>query len=153
MTITIEGALTKHLNRLCEIETECFDTETFTKQQIARLLTSYNSVSLIAREEGNIVGFVIGVIQAEENSLIGHIVTIDVSRSHRRMGLGIRLLQEIERIFKEKGVETCCLEAREDNRVALNLYQKLGYRKIGKLKNYYGNAHGMFLRKSLAQSQ
>jgi len=151
MTITIEDALTKHLDRLCELEIECFDTEAFTRQQIVHLLADYNSVSLIAREEGNIVGFVSGVIQAEENSLIGHIVTIDVLRSHRRMGLGIKLLQEIERIFKEKDVKTCCLEAREDNKVALNLYQKLGYRKVGRLKNYYGKAHGMFLRKSLTQ--
>jgi ribosomal protein S18 acetylase RimI-like enzyme len=58
-------------------------------------------------------------------------------------------MQEIEKIFKEKGANACRLEVREDNVAALNLYKKLGYKKIAKLKNYYGNAHGIYLKKDL----
>jgi ribosomal protein S18 acetylase RimI-like enzyme len=58
-------------------------------------------------------------------------------------------LQEIEKIFKEKGVKACRLEVREDNIAALRLYQKSGYKKVAKLKNYYGNAHGIYLQKDL----
>jgi len=151
MPVTIEDASIRHLDRLYEIETECFDREAFTKKQIARLLVDYNSVGLVAKEEQKIVGFIIGTIQSEESSLIGHVITIDISKSHRRKGLGIRLLQEIEEILREKGVNECRLEAREDNTAALNLYRKLGYVKAGRLKNYYGNAHGTFLRKTLTQ--
>lgn len=151
MPVTIEDASIKHLDRLYEIETECFDREAFTKQQIAHLLVDYNSLGLITKEEERIVGFIIGTIQAEENGLTGHIVTIDISKTHRRKGLGVKLLQEIERIFIEKGIHECCLEAREDNTAALNLYKKLGYTKAGRLKNYYGSTHGMFLRKTLTR--
>ncbi len=151
MTVTIEDASIRHMDRLYEIETECFDREAFTKKQIARLLADYNSVGLIAKEDEKIVGFIIGTIQSEESSLIGHIITIDISKTHRRKGLGVRLLQEIEKILRENGANECCLEAREDNTAALNLYQKLGYTKAGRLRNYYGNAHGTFLRKTLTQ--
>jgi ribosomal-protein-alanine N-acetyltransferase len=149
MPITIEDASIRHLDKLYEIEMECFEREAFTRQQIAHLLTDYNSVSLVAKVNGEIVGFIIGMIYLERNSLTGHILTIDISLIHRRRGIAQKLLQEIEKIFKGKGVKACRLEVREDNIAALRLYQKFGYKKVAKLKNYYGNAHGIYLKKDL----
>jgi len=149
MTITVEDASIKHLDKLYEIEMKCFKKEAFTKQQIAQLLKNPNSISLIAKDNGNIVGFVIGMLSVEDGSLVGHILTIDVSPNHRRKGVGIKLLQEIEKIFKNKQAIACRLEVREDNVAALNLYQKLGYRGVGKLEYYYGDANGILLEKPL----
>ncbi len=148
-TVTTEDASIRYLDRLYEIEMECFEKEAFTKQQIAYLLTDYNSISLVAKVNDKIVGFIIGKINVQRKSLVGHILTIDISPTHRRKGIAERLLQEIEKIFREKGIKVCYLEVREDNIAALSLYQKSGYRKIGRLKNYYGNAHGIYLRKAL----
>jgi ribosomal-protein-alanine acetyltransferase len=150
MQITIEDASIRHLDRLNEIEKECFKEEAFTKGQIAQLLADYNSIGLVAREAGVIVGFIIGMIYVGGNSSGGHILTIDVSPSHRGKGTGELLLREIERIFRQKGVKAISLEVREDNAVALSLYRKLGYHEAGMLKNYYGKAHGIYLKKVLA---
>jgi len=149
MTVTIEDASTRYLDKLYEVEKECFEKEAFTKQQIAYLLTDYNSISLVAKLNDEVVGFIIGRIYVERKSLAAHILTIDVSPPYRRRGIATRLLQEIERIFKEKGVGICHLEVREDNVAALSLYHKSGYKLIGRLKNYYEHAHGMYLRKVL----
>ena len=149
MLAKIEKASIEHLDRLCEIEMKCFETEAFTKQQIAYLLTDSNSVILVSRVKGEIVGFIIGKTYMDKKTSAGQILTIDVSPKHRRKGIGQRLLQEIERTFKDKGVKICYLEVRENNFVALSLYQKLGYKKVGRLENYYGNAHGIRLRKAL----
>jgi ribosomal-protein-alanine acetyltransferase len=149
MLVKIEGVSIKHLDRLYEIEIECFEKEAFTKRQIAYLLTDYNSTGLIAKLNGEIVGFIIAKIHRDRKSATGHILTIDVSPKHRRKKIGLRLLQEIERIFKDKGVRVCFLEAREDNIAALNLYQKFGYEEVERLENYYGNAHGVRLKKTL----
>jgi ribosomal-protein-alanine N-acetyltransferase len=149
MAATVNDASIRHLDRLYAIEKECFDKEAFTRQQIAALLTDYNSVSLVAKKNSEIVGFIIGTIHVERDALTGHILTIDVSPIHRRKGIAQLLLQEIEKIFREKGVKTCRLEVRENNAAASALYQKLGYRKIAKLENYYRNAHGIYLRKDL----
>jgi ribosomal-protein-alanine acetyltransferase len=138
MPITVENASISHLERLYEIERECFEEEAFTKQQIAQLLRDSNSIGLVAKEDGNIIGFIIGALSRDNELLIGHILTIDVSLSHRRRGIGLRLLQEMEKIFKEKGAKICRLEAREDNVAALNLYRKLGYKKVRVLRHYYG---------------
>ncbi|MEM3459126.1 MAG: ribosomal protein S18-alanine N-acetyltransferase [Candidatus Bathyarchaeia archaeon] len=149
MEVTIEDASIQHLDRLYEIEMECFDKEAFTKQQIADLLTDYNSVGLVAKINGKIVGFVIGMLYVERTALAGHILTIDVSTVYRKKGIAQKLLHELEKIFKEKGAKTCHLEVREDNIAALRLYQKLGYKKVARLKGYYKDANGIYLRKSL----
>lgn len=149
MLAKIEKASIEHLDRLCEIEMKCFETEAFTKQQIAYLLTDSNSVILVSKVKGEIVGFVIGKTYMDKKPATGQILTIDVSPKHRRKGIGQRLLQEIEKTFKDKGVKMCYLEARENNIVALGLYQKFGYKTVGRLENYYRNAHGIRLRKVL----
>jgi len=149
MKIAVEDASIQYLDRLYEIEMECFKNEAFTKQQIAQLITAYNSLGLVAKENSTIVGFIIAMVNIERKSLTGHILTIDVLPAHRRKGIAQELLQEIEKMFSEKGVEKCYLEVREDNIAALNLYQKLRYKKIAKLRKYYGKANGIYLRKDL----
>jgi ribosomal-protein-alanine N-acetyltransferase len=150
MTVTVQDASVKCLERLYEIEKECFAEEAFTKKQIALLLTDYNSISLTARENGEILGFIVGMVYPDRKAVNGHILTIDVSPSHRRKGIGQMLLQEMENIFTQKGVQACLLEVKEGNVAAISLYHKLGYEEIGRLENYYGNAHGIYLKKILA---
>ena len=150
MTIVVEDASIRDLDRLCEIEGECFKEEAFTRAQIAQLLRDYNSVSLAARVQQTIVGFVIGAVYVDRKTLHGHIATIEVLSDFRRRGIGQKLLLSIETLFTQKGVKTISLEVREDNVPAIALYTKLGYRTIGKLKNYYGGVHGVYLRKVLA---
>jgi ribosomal-protein-alanine N-acetyltransferase len=149
METTIEDASLKFLDKFYEIEKQCFEREAFSKQQIAYLLTDYNAFGLAARINGEIAGFIIARIDIGRNVTSGHILTIDVLPSHRRKGIAQKLLCEIETIFKERGIKECRLEVREGNVAASNLYQKLGYKKVGRLEKYYGNAHGLYLKKAL----
>jgi len=149
MEIKIEIATIKLLDKLCEIEEQCFDQEAFTKRQISYLLTDYNTIALVAKANGDVAGFVIAQAEIENNTLYSHIITINVAPYYRRQGIASKMLGEIEGIFKQKGITECHLEVREDNNVALKLYQKTGYQKIGKLEKYYGKAHGLYLKKNL----
>jgi ribosomal-protein-alanine acetyltransferase len=149
MKIKIEDASVRFLDKFYEIEKQCFEREAFTKQQIAYLLTDYNAIGLVARVNGEIAGFVIGRIDVGRNMSFGHILTVDIEPSHRRKGIAQKLLHEIEAIFIGRGIKECRLEVREDNVAASNLYQKLGYKKVGKLEKYYGDAHGLYLKKNL----
>jgi ribosomal-protein-alanine N-acetyltransferase len=150
MAAVIEDAQIKHLDRICEIETECFRDEAFTREQILQLLKEYNCVNLVAKVGGMIAGFVMGMMYVDRKALYAHILTIDVSPEYRRTGIGQLLLHEIERIFKEKGVKASHLEVREGNVAAISLYRKSGYEKIGKLRKYYVNANGIYFKKALA---
>lgn len=150
MSVTIEDVSIRDLDRLHEIEKQCFTDEAFTKEQIVQLLKDYNSIGLVARASGKVIGFVLGIIYVDRNAMHGHILTIDVSPAFRRRRIGQMLLQEIENIFRQKGVRASHLEVREDNAAAINLYTKLGYKEIGKLENYYGKTHGIYFEKVLA---
>ena len=152
MAVRIEDKSIRLLSRLYEIEKQCFGQEAFTKQQLTYLLTAYNAIGLAARVNSEIVGFAIARVDIGRNTSFGHILTVDIAPAHRRRGIAQKLLQEIETIFKEKGIKECRLEVREDNVAALNLYQKLGYRKVGKLEKYYGEAHGLYLQKTYVNS-
>lgn len=149
MAAVIGDASLRDLDRLYDIETECFKNEAFTKAQIAELLRDYNSIGLVARVNGQIVGFAIGTIYVDGKVFQGHICTIEVLPVFRRRGIGEKLLDETEKIFKQKKVKTSALEVRQDNIAAIALYKKSGYETIRKLKNYYGNAHGLYLGKTL----
>lgn len=149
LSITIQQATVNDLDTLYEIERECFTTEAFTKEQIAYLLQNPSAVSLVAKIDGETVGFIIGSTY-RGNKRIGHVYTIDVALKHRRKGIGLRLLNELEQIFVENGVETCYLEVRIDNVAARELYRKQGYIETGRLKGYYPmGTHGVQLKKKL----
>lgn len=147
--ISIEYATIRLLDELYQIEKQCFKREAFTKQQIAYLLTDYNSISFMAYMDGEIAGFIIGRIETENSHQIGHIITIDVASKFRRKGVAKKLIQKIEETVKQQGAKECRLEVREDNIAAISLYQMLGYIKIAKLENYYLTTHGLYLKKVL----
>jgi ribosomal-protein-alanine acetyltransferase len=149
MAVRIEDTSIRFLGKLYEIEKQCFGQEAFTKQQLTYLLTAYNAIGLAARVNSEIAGFAIARVDIGRNTSFGHILTVDIAPAYRRKGIAQKLLQEIETIFREKGIKECRLEVREDNVAALNLYQKLGYKKVGKLEKYYGEAHGLYLQKTL----
>jgi ribosomal-protein-alanine acetyltransferase len=149
MEIRIETASIRLLDKLYEIEGQCFDQEAFTKRQIAYLLTDYNTIGLVAKANSDLAGFIISQVETENNTLYGHVITINVAPTYRRKGIASKMLKEMEEILKKKGITECRLEVREDNTAALKLYQNSGYRKIGRLEKYYSNKHGLYLKKSL----
>jgi ribosomal-protein-alanine acetyltransferase len=149
MEVKIETATIRLLDKLCEIEKQSFQKEAFSKQQIVYLLTSSNSITLVARVDDEIVGFAIGSIDVNREAPNGHVLTIEALPSYRRRGIAKRLLKELETFFKEKGAVESRLEVRQDNVAAVSLYLKLGYMPFAKLERYYKDAHGLYLKKKL----
>ncbi len=149
MAVEIEDATLEHLDKLFEIELQCFTNEAFTKRQISYLLTDYNTIGLVAKIKNEIVGFIIMQLEAEEETVFGHIITLNVSMKHRRKGVAQAMVQEAEGILKSKGVCESRLEVKQGNFAAIKLYHRLGYREIGKLDHYYGKKHGLYLKKNL----
>jgi ribosomal-protein-alanine acetyltransferase len=149
MGIIIETATLKLLDRLYEIEGQCFDEEAFTRRQIAYLLTDYNTLALDAKVDSEVAGFIIAQIETDETIQFGHIITLNVAPKYRRKQVANQLLHEIESLLKQRAIMECRLEVREDNSIAIKLYQKRGYQLVGKLERYYGKRHGLYLKKAL----
>ncbi len=78
----------------------------------------------MAKADSDIAGFIISQVEIENDTPFGHIITLNVAPSFRRKGIGSQMLKEIEKILKEKGVNECHLEVREDNSAALKALPK-----------------------------
>jgi ribosomal-protein-alanine N-acetyltransferase len=150
LSVTIQRATISDLEALYQIERECFTTEAFSKQDLTYLLESSNAVSLVAQINNTIAGFVIGSVHLHHKKITGRVYTLDVAVKYRRKGVGLKLLDEIERIFVKRGAKICYLEARKDNLAALKLYRNHGYAGIEELEDYYNGVHGVRLEKKLA---
>ncbi len=139
MTVEVEPATTRTIEELLRIERECFTAEAYTREHILRLLKSPNAVTFLARIDSDVAGFVIGMVEGRGTTKIGHIVTIDVAVKHRRKGIGLALLKEMERAFMKRNIGVVYLEVRADNQAARELYRKRGYKETKELENYYSS--------------
>ena len=68
---------------------------------------------------------------------IAHITTICVIDELRGKGLGEWLLLKTMQMGGELGAGRFTLEVRETNDVAIKLYEKVGYRSVGRREKYY----------------
>jgi ribosomal-protein-alanine N-acetyltransferase len=66
-----------------------------------------------------------------------HISTLAVDQTFRRRGIGKLLLEAVLRHGIEEGAQMVTLEVRESNEPALKLYQKYGFKPVGRRTGYY----------------
>ena len=78
-------------------------------------------------------GFIEYIIAADELQIID----IFIRPEYRRQGLAEKTLGEL--FAQNKHLTAVYLEVRASNTAAQNLYNKLGFEKIGIRKNYYNN--------------
>jgi ribosomal-protein-alanine N-acetyltransferase len=69
----------------------------------------------------------------------GELANIAIRPGLRGKGLGARLLAEVVEICRRKSVKSLYLEVRESNLAAISLYERFGFRDVGRRKDYYRN--------------
>lgn len=67
----------------------------------------------------------------------GHISIVAVHPGWRGHGLGELLLTNMLWLITESGAALATLEVRDSNKVAQNLYEKAGFKLVGRRKHYY----------------
>lgn len=114
----------------------------WTDGEFANLLAQDPVFGFAAREMGRggapPAGFVLARLAAGE----GEILTVAVARSHRRQGLGWRLMDAVLRELHGQRAEALFLEVDETNQAAIALYRKLGFFEVGKRPRYYETKEG-----------
>jgi len=126
------------LDRLHEIEVECFGEDAYSKSILRLLLMDERTIALKLIVDGDLAGFIIGRVEGVGGRLIGRIYTIDVRPEHRGMGYGRSLMQAMEDEFRRMGCVEAVLEVEAGNIPAINLYRSLGYEFRGRIRGYYG---------------
>ena len=88
---------------------------------------------LVLEQDGQIFGYGIMTIGAEE----AHLLTLSIAAESQRKGWGERLLRHFIQIAREQRALTLFLDVRVSNHAAARLYERMGFRKVGKRKDYF----------------
>ena len=70
-----------------------------------------------------------------------------VLESVRRQGYGKVLMEKMIEVCREHHIEVITLEVRESNAKAISFYEKFGFDKVTKRKQYYANGEDAYLMK------
>lgn len=88
---------------------------------------------LVLEQNGHLFGYGVMIIGPEE----AHLLTLSVAAGSQRKGWGERLLRHFICIAREQRARSMFLDVRESNRAAARLYERMGFRQIGKRRDYY----------------
>jgi ribosomal-protein-alanine N-acetyltransferase len=88
---------------------------------------------IAALSDGMVVGYSVLYIVAGELQ-IGNFA---ISPSHRRKGIGKKMMDEIIKIAHERHCDSIYLEVRESNKAAQDLYASFGFVTVGRRVGYY----------------
>ncbi|GLX66297.1 ribosomal protein S18-alanine N-acetyltransferase [Paenibacillus glycanilyticus] len=117
------------------IEHEAFATpwtpEAFKNELTSNMFARY----MVMENEGQIIGYGGMWIIVDE----AHVTNIAVRADHRGLGLGERLLTELQRTAAYFGANKMTLEVRVSNEIAQGLYRKLGFKPAGIRPAYYSD--------------
>ncbi len=134
----------RHSDReaMYRLDHRCFEPGiAFTRAQIEGFL-SLESLEGVAVHSGRkLIGFAIGYLRRPS---LGGILTLDVDPEHRRGGIGRTLFEELLARLERAGAETISLEVDVRNAPAISFYRRFGFRKVGRIRDYYGEGRDAF---------
>merc|ERR1711973_845384 len=112
---------------------------------------SWPQLNYVAEDEkGNIVGYVLAKMEEEaEDDPHGHITSLAVKRSHRRLGLARKLMDQTARAMVETfNAKYVSLHVRKSNRAALNLYKMALRFEVSEIEpKYYADGEDAYAMK------
>lgn len=95
-------------------------------EEIRKKLTRDPDLFLVAEEDGQIIGTVVGGYDGRRG-LIYHLA---VAASYRGRGIGSRLMDEIESRLRDKGCLRCYLLVTTDNPEAMEYYKERDWERM-----------------------
>jgi len=152
--LRVRKATLRDVRLMAELERSCFD-EGYPESLLAYfVMNDERFICLLAELGGIAVGMAIGELEEEGLKAVGHVWTIEVLAPYRRRGIGERLLRELEERLRARGAVEFHLEVKVGNEPAIRLYEKMGYIKVGILRDYYGPGQdGIFMVKHLGPGE
>lgn len=120
--------------RLVAIEEASFRTDRISRRSFRRQIASPTLALLVATRGDTVRGYVL--VSLRRRAKHARIYSLAVDTKGGR-GLGRRLMEVAERVAAERGYRLMRLEVNEHNARAIRIYERAGYRRIGRHERYY----------------
>ena len=135
-SVTIRKIQPSDLHQIVNLERKCFSEQNaYSQRQLKYLITKANSCCLAELQNGMIRGFIIVLFR--KGTTVAGIETINVDPQYRGLGIGQKLITAAESEMYPQSIKRVRLEVSSGNISAIRLYEKLGFKKIALLENYY----------------
>jgi len=143
--VTITTANWRDWGAVMALEKLCFGRDAWSALDVAAALTFPDTVRLKAILDEDLIGLVVGDIRGREQ--VGWIATIAVHPTHRRRGLGRRLLRACEQAMAMPRIR---LTLRVSNQAAYLLYLQEGYEQTQYWRGYYPSGEDALVMEKIA---
>ena len=134
--ITFRKMIPADIDAVNALDEECFGDDAWSRGFLISEFRNPNTKYLV----GEVDGKVIACAGLELFSDEAEMTTFAVAPDFQGRGFGKRLLEETICLAKKFGATSMIFEVRCSNIPALHIYQKFGFRKIGRIKNYYSDS-------------
>jgi len=136
--VRVRRAELSDLDDLVALEESSFATDRLSREQYRRHLDSETAQVLVASaNHRRFLGT--AVVFFRKGTKVARLYSIATHAEARGKGVGSALLEASEHLAKRRGCKVLRLEVRTDNDVAIRLYERLGYIRIGRYARYYGD--------------
>lgn len=137
-------ALASDIDALFDIEQQSFRYDRLSRRSLLRLTARHDSaIVTVAVLEGRVVGYI--VVLLRRNSQRARIYSLAVHVQARGKHIGKNLIDHALAKTKALGKTVMSLEVKSDNKVAIRLYEKLGFHAFGKRRGYYQDGKAAIL--------
>jgi len=123
----------RHLRRVLSIEAKVYPRPWSTSLFLSELSQRTTRTYVVARHEGEVVGYSGLMFTGRE----AHVTNIAVDPDFHGRKVGTRLLLHLVTEAVARGAEVLSLEVRVSNHVAQNMYEKFGFGAVSIRKGYY----------------
>ena len=133
--LKIRRAKKKDLGRLVEIEHRTFTTDVLSRRSFRHFILPGAHDLRVALIDAEIAGYVL--VLYRPGTSLARMYSIAVAPEHQGKGIASRLMAVAEEAGREHLCSFMRLEVDVNNTPARTLYEKLGYRGVGKIEGYY----------------
>lgn len=121
-----------HISDIARIEKDSF-SKPWSEQAIQEELTNNTAMFFVAEVDKTAVGYIGVHVVCDE----GYIANMAVAPEYRNRGIGKQLLEMFIGISLGMKLSFISLEVRPSNKVAVDMYKKLGFKVMGRRKGFY----------------
>jgi [ribosomal protein S18]-alanine N-acetyltransferase len=133
--LRIREAQSSDIDDLVRLEMKAFASDRLSRRRLRAHTRSPTAGLLVARRGGKIAGYALVLIRRGSHAARLHSLAVEPDAA--RQGIGSRLLAAAEAAALARGATNLRLEVRTDNAAAIRLYERAGYRMIGRRDGYY----------------
>lgn len=132
----VRRAASSDLDDLVALEQRSFSSDQLSRAQYRRHLDSDSALVMVAStSHRHFLGS--AVLFFRKRSGVARLYSLATRPEARGRGVGTALLEAVADAARRRGCRALRLEVRTDNAAAIGLYERAGFKRIGRYERYY----------------